>query len=1252
MDRKGPRKRKAHPKESANFLSKITFFYTKGIFWRTYKEGTIEEENLYDVLKNSQSELLGNELEKYFENDLKRHTSISLYRILWSCYGYEYLMLGLIQLIIRTLVIVSIPMTLSKVVLYFQPGQKEITKKDALILATLLVSLNFFSITYLHNYLLYLVEMGIRVRTAFCSVIYRKCLKMTSTALSKITVGKIVTLMTKDVTAIELAIFYGNDAWIGFVQAIIVCYLIYYRMGLAAFVGIGFFIVVMLIQIYVGNITKKLRMQSSKKTDERLQTTQETLSAIKFIKMNVWERFFEKKISYARKMEMKVILKTYLTKVTLLLLGTLTSKVAFYLLLMTYLWFGHTVTAELIYYISTLFLRIRHALNVAIPTGVTTIAELRTAIDRIEDLMSATVLSTVENQELLQTKPRIMLKNVTVSIDNTKLLENVSFTVTTGLTFLGGPTASGKSILLKTILREYDLETGSNDTSGSISYSSQEPWIFPSSLRQNIIFGQQFIQSRYDEVLNICDLQLDIQSFAEGDNVIIGDKGTNVSKGQKSRISLARAVYKEADIYLLDDCLTSLDVQVRKTVFKKCIREFLGNKIVIFVTQHLESVLPGDNLIIMQNGEVSLQKITHRENDNNAKSDILNNSELAVVVEMNNNNISETDDEFSSEATKLLDYNQKSATKNVYQEAKHSGKVPWDVYAEYINYGGGYCVMILILILFVGTQFAKSYTEKILSNWIDDVHETQLVAENSNETIINEPPPSITVLYSSLTTATVILCLVTSFSFFNFTKKSSVGLHKSMVNGIVHAAMQFFDSNFIGNILNRFSNDLRIIDELFPVIVFEFFEILFGICGTVFLIATVNTIIMIPTLIICACLFLLRKLYIPTGRNLQRLETATKGPVVGYLNATLEGLPTIRAFKTEYLLTKEFDNHQDLYTSANFTSKSCQRAFGFALDVCCTLFIAFIIGICLIFDKDTSVGNVGLAITQAFTLSSVVQYGIRQWAEIESKITSVERVLEYTEAPLEYQKKISKTSWPLDATIVYENVSFGYEKNGLNVLRNMSFTIKNKEKIGIVGRTGAGKTSIMSTLFRLYEYEGKITIGGMDIKDLSLDILRSNIAIIPQDPVLFSGTIRSNIDPFDKYEDEVIWKAVDKVGLKPLFSSLSARISGGGSNFSSGQKQLICLARALVSGNRILVLDEATADMDQETDQLINKAVFDSFSGCTLIIIAHRLHSIMFCDRVMVIETGQVQEFDKPDILAQVQGGIFHGMLKEAGLLK
>ncbi|KAI2474111.1 probable multidrug resistance-associated protein lethal(2)03659 isoform X2 [Diabrotica virgifera virgifera] len=1244
--------RQVHPIEQSSLLSKITFLYTLPIFWKTHKRGTFEEDELYEVLKKCKAEEAGNEVEKCIKDDVKNHGYLSLFRILCKCYGLKYFLLGMIQVIVRSIVIITIPLTLSKVIKYFQPGQDELSRSSAIYCAILLVLLNFLSVTYLHNYLLVLSELGIKVRTAFCSAIFRKSLRLTQKSLLEVSSGKIVTLMTKDVAAIENFIFYFNDVWVGIVQAIIVFYLIFNKMGVGSLIGIGFFLLVIPAQVLLGKLISKLRLESSKKTDERLQTTKEMLSGISTIKMNVWEFEFEHKINQTRKKEMKAILKIFLAKTTVLLIGSLTSKIAYYLLLTTFILLGNTISAELVYYITTLFLRIRHALNVAIPIGVTVTADMSAAMKRIQQMMTAEEVIVNDEIEVDQKKSYVSLNNLSIEVDDKVLLKDITLRFDSGLYIISGSTGSGKTVLLKSILGEFDTKSDHIIKYGTISYAAQEPWIFPATFKQNIVFDEPFDEERYNRILDICALGFDIEHFTLANDLKIGDKGANLSKGQKSRINLARALYRNADIYLIDDCLSSLDVNVQRHVFQKCIREFLSDKICIFVTQNLQYTNENDKIIVLNEGKTFVSQNLSEEDDQDIKTILKKEQQLKNLIEVNNNADEVNNDETTEESSLLKKLN--IGRNNMYQENKKSGKVDFYTYRKYGNYGGGILVIAIVLVFFIGSQFSKSYTEKILSNWVNHIHH--------NTTNINEEN---TVwdfslkIYSAFTLSTTILSIFSAFLLFNFTRKASIKLHRCLSNTVINATMKFFDSHLIGNIINRFSKDLSIVDEQIPFAIYEFLEIVLSLCGVIILITLVNVGFIIPTAVVFILLYFLRKLYLPTGRNLQRLDTAVRSPMLGHLNSSLEGLSTIRAFKAEETISKEFDRHQDLYTSANYTSKCCQRAFGYYLDVCCTTFIGAIIAAFIIVGKETAVGDVGLAITQAFMLNGIAQYAIRLWADIENKMTSVERILEYVGIKTEDNdlRDIFK-DWTSNNIIQYKNVNFRYDNSQQYILKNINITINKGEKVGIIGRTGSGKSSLITLLLRLFDYEGKITIGNEDIQSLPLTLLRSKISIISQDPVLFSGTIKSNMAPkvFGVYPDEDIWKVIHKLELTTIIDSLDFQICEGGKNLSAGQRQLICLARCLLHQNKIILLDEATSEMDQGSESLFNnileKQILDCYSfRSTVIVVAHSLKTILNCDRVLVVQNGEIVENGAVSTLAQDEQSLFYNMLKSSGLL-
>ncbi|XP_063913187.1 ATP-binding cassette sub-family C member 4-like isoform X2 [Zophobas morio] len=1092
-----------------------------------------------------------------------------------------------------------------------------------------------------------LASFGVKVRAAFCSFMYRKALKLSPAHLGDISIGKIVTLMTKDVDTFEFFIDFGNDLWIGFVKTLVVCITLYRRIGVSALVGVGFFFLIMPIQIYLGTKVTQMKLSMCKTTDERLQSTQETLSAIRIIKMYTWEKIFDRKISEARKKEVHMTFKMSALRFFILAIGSLNSHVAFYLMVMSYIWFGNLVTAEIIYFILTTFQSLTFGLSILFPIGVYQTAELRSAITRIGQILKASELQHELPSSEIVTSPRINLKNVTVSIHSNKILKDITINIEKGLTLITGPVGSGKSFLLKTILRDYQTEEGHVTVQGTISYASQEPWLFPSSIRQNILFGEKYNEKRYNEVLKVCALIYDFELLENGDSTIVEDRGINLSKGQQARINLARAIYKESDVYLLDDSLAALDAHVSAFIFKECVLQYLKDKLVVLVSHNVKYVKDADTTVVLQNG--TIKKI--------GKLSELDEYEIVQSEEKNEKDGSDKtddDDDDTNEESKLL--TETFTQKKVYHEEKQAGEVTAEVYKQYFKFGGGFFKLILVFSLFVAAQLFISYTDKLVSNWVnlEERIANQSLANSTNSTIdddLNQERRYIFYMYSFMTVATTVTTFGRAVALLFFARTASLYLHKHMITTIVNASMQFFDTNFIGNILNRFSKDLITIDEYIPFAIYHVFRIFLILVGIITLIATVNPLFLIPTVIFLLILLVLRRFCLRTSRNLKRLEALTRSPVVGYLNASLEGVTTIRAFKTEKILRDEFDRHQDLYSSAYYILVSSMRAFAFTMDTLCGFYISFIVLRFLIIDNDILAGHVGLAISQAFSLTGTLQWGIRQWAEIENRMTSVERVLEYTEIKQENKQGLELESWPKQGEVKYDNVYLTYTNSNEYVLKNINFTANPREKIGIVGRTGAGKSSIISTLFRLYDVEGKISIDGTETKTLSLDYLRANISIIPQDPVLFTGSIRDNIDPTRRYTDDEIWKAIHCSHLKNLVPSLDFEIVEAGSNFSIGQRQLICLARATVQNNKIIVLDEATANMDPETDELIHQTIRENFRDCTVFTVAHKLNSILHSDRVMVLDKGEIIEFDKPGTLLQNKDGVFYKMVAKAGLV-
>nr|CAD7572757.1 unnamed protein product [Timema californicum] len=509
-------------------------------------------------------------------------------------------------------------------------------------------------------------------------------------------------------------------------------------------------------------------------------------------------------------------------------------------------------------------------------------------------------------------------------------------------------------------------------------------------------------------------------------------------------------------------------------------------------------------------------------------------------------------------------------------------------------------------------------------------------------------------IYSGCIVACVLLTLLRSIFFFKVCMNASIGLHDTMFRSILQGTMRFFDTNPSGRVLNRFSKDMGAIDELLPILMLEVIQIFLVMSGILTMVSIVNYMLIIPMLCVAPIYYKIRSIYLCTAQDIKRLEGVTRSPVFSHVSASFSGLTTIRASGAQEMLRKEFDSHQDLHTSAWYLTIATTIAFGFWLDCVSNVFVGCVTLSFLVFEEGILGADVGLAISQSLILSGMLQYGIRQTAEVVNQMTAVERVLEYTKIDKEQginsesEKKVPVT-WPSKGAIQFEHTSMSYSISDPPVLRDLNFVIEPAQKVGIVGRTGAGKSSLISALFRLAKLEGSIKIDQVDTQTVRLHDLRSRISIIPQEPVLFSASLRDNLDPFNNYQDDTLWNALEEVELKDSVESLSHKVNAGGTNFSAGQRQLVCLARAIVRNSKVLVLDEATANVDPQTDTLIQGTIRRKFADCTVLTIAHRLNTIMDSDRVLVMDAGTMVEFGRPYELLQNQGGYFYSMVQETG---
>ncbi|KAK4879949.1 hypothetical protein RN001_008095 [Aquatica leii] len=1256
--------KKKNPREKANPLSALFFVHMLPLFKKNYKKEMLEEE-LYAPLEEHKADMLGDKLEELWQQS-RKYKKFGLHIALFKLVGWELVGIGVLKLINECCILIITPMATAGLVTYFQ-NPPAITSQEAYIYAAVLIGYLFISQCINHPSMMGVMHICMKLRVSCTSLIYRKSLRMSRYSLAQTTVGQIVNLLSNDVSKFDQNFVLCHYIIIGPIQTALGTYLLYRRLGNAAFYGIIFLILFVPLQIYIGKQISVYRLKTALRTDERVRLMNEILSGIQVIKMYTWEKPFAKLISLARRREVKTIQSRFFYAAIMLSLEVFITRTAIFISIITFVSAGATLTAEIAYAVTAIYNFIRPVMTMLFSISVMACAEVHTSIGRIEHFLRYEEQSDVKKtpisdkievndldkpKEIHELKPSISMTKLVAKWSKTandNTLNDINFNVQQNeLVAFIGPVGSGKSSLFNVILGELPVYEGSVKVEGKVSYASQEPWVFSASIKQNILFGDKYDAARYKTVVKICALESDLAMFPYGDSTIVGEKGNSLSGGQKARVNLARCIYKEADIYLLDDPLSAVDTKVGKQLFQRCIKGFLKDKVCFLITHQLQYLKETDRIVILKEG-----RILEEGSYNKLQTSGLDFAKL--LQEFDATEEQGPKDKGSRSRQNSISYETEMFDiANAPQQDKEilaTGSIKAATYLNYLKAGGHWCFALMVILGFIISQAAINAGEYFLAFWVNQ--EQHIMENGHNATLTRE---EITYIYSGLAGLIILLGLGHTILFFYFAMRVSVNLHDFVFRKISYACMTFFNANPTGRILNRFSKDLGIIDDYIPFITDDVVEISLILFGSIVLSAVVNPWFLLPSFILLVIFYILRGIFLYTSRSVKRIEGITRSPIFNHLTASINGLSTIRAFSAENTLIKEFNRHQDHHSSAWYLFISASRAFGFYIDVICNLFITSIILSFLVLSNDYYGGDVGLVITQYLTLNGILQWGMRQWSELENNMTSVERILEYSDVESEPIRDNSvgiPEGWPALGKISFQNVSMKYTTDSKPVLKNLDFTVYPGEKIGIVGRTGAGKTSTIAALFQLYEIEGSIIIDDIDTTKVPLDIVRSKLAIIPQEPVLFTGSIRKNLDPFDEYKDDLLWNALEQVELKEAISEdpkgLNMVVSEGGSNFSVGERQLLCLARAIIRNNKILVMDEATANVDPYTDGLIQKTIRKKFSQCTVLTIAHRLNTIMDSDRVLVISDGKAVEFDHPYKLLQHTDSIFYTMVETTG---
>ncbi|XP_005355719.1 multidrug resistance-associated protein 4 [Microtus ochrogaster] len=1269
---------KPNPLQDANLCSRLLFWWLNPLF-KTGHSRRLEEDDMFSVLPEDRSKHLGEELQGYWDKEVLRAKKDarkpSLTKAIIKCYWKSYLVLGIFTLIEETTRVVQ-PVLLGKFIEYFEnyDPSDSVALHTAYGYAAILSACTLLLAVLHHLYFYHVQCAGMKLRVAMCHMIYQKALRLSNAAMGKTTTGQIVNLLSNDVNKFDQVTIFLHFLWAGPLQAIAVTVLLWMEIGISCLAGMAVLVILLPLQSCIGKLFSSLRSKTAAFTDARIRTMNEVITGMRIIKMYAWETSFADLITKLRKKEISKILGSSYLRGMNMASFFIANKIILFVTFTTYVLLGHEIKASHVFVTMSLYGAVRLTVTLFFPAAIEKVSESVISIRRIKNFLLLDELPQRKAQEPWDGKAIVHVQDFTAFWDkalDTPTLQGLSFTARPGeLLAVIGPVGAGKSSLLSAVLGELPPSSGLVNVHGRIAYVSQQPWVFSGTVRSNILFGKKYEKERYEKVIKACALKKDLQLLEDGDLTVIGDRGATLSGGQKARVNLARAVYQDADIYLLDDPLSAVDAEVGKHLFQLCICQTLHEKVTILVTHQLQYLKAASHILILKDGQM-VQKGTYTEFLKSGvdfgsllkkESEEGEHSPASGTPTLRKRTFSESSI-WSQQSSRpsLKDgapEGQDTETTQAAQpeESRSEGKVGFKAYKNYFTAGASWFFIVFLILLNMAAQVFYVLQDWWLSYWANQqsaLNHTENLNESVTETLDLNWYLGI---YAGLTAITVLFGIARSLLVFYVLVKASQTLHNRMFESILKAPVLFFDRNPIGRILNRFSKDIGHMDDLLPLTFLDFIQTLLLVVSVIAVAAAVIPWILIPLVPLAILFLILRRYFLATSRDVKRLESTTRSPVFSHLSSSLQGLWTIRAYRAEERFQELFDAHQDLHSEAWFLFLTTSRWFAVRLDAICAVFVIVVAFGSLILAKTLDAGQVGLALSYAITLTGMFQWSVRQSAEVENMMISVERVIEYTnlekEAAWEYQKR-PPPGWPHEGVIVFDNMSYTYSLDGPLVLKHLTALIKSREKVGIVGRTGAGKSSLISALFRLSEPEGKIWIDKILTTEIGLHDLRKKMSIIPQEPVLFTGTMRKNLDPFNEHTDEELWNALEEVQLKEAIEDLPGKmdteLAESGSNFSVGQRQLVCLARAILKKNRILIIDEATANVDPRTDELIQQKIREKFAQCTVLTIAHRLNTIIDSDKIMVLDSGRLKEYDEPYVLLQNPESLFYKMVQQLG---
>ncbi|XP_042491157.1 LOW QUALITY PROTEIN: ABC transporter C family member 8-like [Macadamia integrifolia] len=1149
---------------------------------------------------------------------------------------------------LRTVAVVVLPLSLYAFVQYSESKNENMI--DGVFLVGCLAIIKVTESLSQRHWFFNSRRSGMQMRSALMVAVYQKQLKLSSPGRRRHTTGEIVNYIAVDAYRMGEFPWWFHMGWSLTVQLFFGIGVLFFTVGVGVLPGLVPLLVCAFLNVPFAKFLQNCQSRFMVAQDERLRATSEVLNNMKIIKLQSWEEKFKNLIESFRLKEFEWLTELQVKKSYCTALYWMSpTMVSSVIIIGCALWRTAPLNASTIFTVLAALRMVAEPVR-TIPDALSMLIQVKVSFDRLHVFLLEDEISD-ENVQRIQ--PQDSENVVRICAGAFSWDQYTTATTLRGLNFevrrgekvaFCGPVGAGKSSLLYAILGEIPKVSGTVDVYGSVAYVSQTSWIQSGTIRDNILFGKPMDKTRYSKAIKACALDKDIENFDHGDLTEIGQRGLNMSGGQKQRIQLARAVYNDADIYLLDDPFSAVDAHTAAILFNDCVMGALAKKTVILVTHQVEFLTATDRILVMEGGEI-IQIGSYKEllTVGTAFEQLVNAHKDAITVldPENNGHVSELevnrlDGSMGSYPTKQnseaeISVKAQLGNQLTVDEETEIGDAGWKPYLDYLYVSKGSLLFGLSTFsqsTFVALQLAATY-------WLAVAIQ---IPQISSGILIG--------IYAGLSALSAVFAFLRSWFAAHLGLKASKTFFAGFTNSVFKAPMVFFDSTPVGRILTRASSDLSVLDFDIP------FSMAYVMAGSIEVLTTIGVaasvtwqIIFIAILAMTATIYV-QRYYLASARELIRMNGTTKAPVMNYAAETSLGVVTIRAFD---MMDRFFQNYLKLIdTDAKlfFHSNAAMEWLVIRIEVLQNVTLFFIALLLVLLPQGVvAPGFVGLSLSYALTLTNTQVFTSRWYCSLANYIVSVERIKQFMHIPSEppaiVEDKRPPSSWPSQGRIELLDLKIKYRPNAPLVLKGISCTFKEGTRVGVVGRTGSGKTTLISALFRLVEpVSGRILIDGLDICSIGLKDLRMKLSVIPQEPALFKGSIRTNLDPLGLYSDNEIWEAIEKCQLKSTVLSLpnllDSSVSDEGENWSAGQRQLFCLGRVLLKRNRILVLDEATASIDSATDAVLQRIIRQEFSSCTVVTVAHRVPTVIDSDMVMVLSYGKLVEFDEPSKLMEV----------------